>query len=219
MTQALKERGVRINHKVVSRLMKELGLVCKVRQHRYRSYRGEVGKKAPNLLNREFKAEAPNQKWITDVTEFKIGGRKLYLSTILDLYNGEIISFQAAESPNLSLVIDMLGKALNRLPDNSKLMLHSDQGWQYRHVSYCGLLEEHGITQSMSRKGNCYDNAVMENFFGHLKSELLYLEEFEDMETLKEALEEYIAYYNNCRIKMKLNGLSPVQYRLQNQAA
>lgn len=192
--------------------------MCKVRQHRYRSYRGEVGKKAPNLLNREFKAEAPNQKWVTDVTEFKIGGRKLYLSTILDLYNGEIISFQAAESPNLSLVIDMLGKALNRLPDNSKLMLHSDQGWQYRHVSYCGLLEEHGITQSMSRKGNCYDNAVMENFFGHLKSELLYLEEFEDMETLKEALEEYIAYYNNCRIKMKLNGLSPVQYRLQNQA-
>ena len=193
--------------------------MCKVRQQRYRSYRGEAGKKAPNLLNREFKAEAPNQKWVTDVTEFKIGGRKLYLSTILDLYNGEIISFQAAESPNLSLVIDMLRKALNRLPDNSKLMLHSDQGWQYRHVSYCGLLKKHGITQSMSRKGNCYDNAVIENFFDHLKSEFLYLEEFEDMETLKNELEEYMAYHNKFRIKMKLNGLSPVQYRLQNQAA
>jgi len=219
MTQELKNRGLIINHKVVSRLMKELGLVCKVRQHRYRSYKGEVGKKAPNVLNREFQAQAPNQKWVTDVTEFKVGSRKLYLSPILDLYNGEIISFQMAESPNLSLVTDMLKKALNSLPDDSKLILHSDQGWQYRHVSYCGLLEEHGITQSMSRKGNCYDNAVMENFFGLLKSELLYLEEFEDVEALKKALEEYIAYYNHYRIKMKLNGLSPVQYRIQNQAA
>ena len=117
------------------------------------------------------------------------------------------------------MVTTMLDEAFEKILNGTNHILHSDQGWQYRHVSYCGLLEEHGITQSMSRKGNCYDNAVMENFFGHLKSELLYLEEFEDMETLKEALEEYIAYYNNCRIKMKLNGLSPVQYRLQNQAA
>lgn len=219
MTQELKNRGVIINHKAVSRLMKELGLVCKVRQRRYRSYKGEAGKKAPNVLNRKFQAQAPNQKWVTDVTEFKVGGRKLYLSPILDLYNGEIISFQIAESPNLSLVMDMLKKALNSLPDDSKLILHSDQGWQYRHVSYCGLLEEHGITQSMSRKGNCCDNAVMENFFGLLKSELLYLEEFEDVEALKKALKEYIVHYNHYRIKMKLNGLSPVQYRIQNQTA
>lgn len=218
ITQALQNRGVLMNHKVVCRLMKELGLVCKVRLHRYRSYKGEVGKKAPNLLNREFKTESPNQKWVTDVTEFKICGQKLYLSPILDLYNGEIKSFQVEERPGLSLVMDMLKKALKRLSNGSKLLLHSDQGWQYRHVSYCGLLEKYGITQSMSRKGNCYDNAVMENFFGHLKSELIYLEEFENVEEFKTALAEYIEYYNNCRIKMKLNGLSPVQYRLQNQA-
>ncbi len=215
ITLEMRNRGYVINHKTVSRLMKVLGLKCQVRIKKYRSYKGEIGKVAPNLLDRDFRADKPNQKWTTDITEFSLFGQKLYLSPILDMYNGEIISYNISNHPVLNQVMDMLDKAFEKIPDNTGLIFHSDQGWQYQHKIYQKRLKEKGIRQSMSRKGNCLDNAVMENFFGLLKSELLYLREFESLEEFREELEKYIYYYNHQRIKGKLKGLSPVQYRIQ----
>ena len=170
---------------------------------------------AENILNREFKSDMINQKWVTDVSEFSLFGSKRYLSPIMDLYNREIISFTITESPNLSMVTDMLKKAFTLLPDDVDLIIHSDQGWHYQHPTYQQMLRKKGIVQSMSRKGNCLDNAVIENFFGLLKSELLYLREFENMEQFVHELNEYIYYYNNYRIKTGLGGLSPIQFRTQ----
>ena len=216
ITIALRSRGICLNHKTVQRLMKELGLICRVRMKKYRSYKGEVGKTAPNLLNRDFFAERPNQKWATDVTEFSLFGRKLYLSPILDLHNGYLVSYTISERPVLSMVTSMLGKAFETIPDGTELILHSDQGWHYQHKQYQRMLKSKGIRQSMSRKGNCLDNAVMENFFGLLKSELLYLRTFQSLDEFCQELIAYLEYYNHNRIKEKLNGLSPVQYRIQN---
>ena len=215
VTTALRNSGFTLNHKTVQRLMKEMGLVCRVRMKKYRSYKGEQGTVAPNLLNREFTAEKPNQKWVTDVTEFRIFGQKLYLSPIFDLYSGDIVTYTLSESPNLSMVITMLEQAFQKIPNDTNLILHSDQGWHYRHKHYVAMLKEKGVRQSMSRKGNCYDNAVMENFFGHLKSELLYLQEFESLDHFKQELIDYIDYYNNRRIKTRLKGLPPALHRQQ----
>ena len=215
VTTALRNSGFTLNHKTVQRLMKELGLICRVRMKKYRSYKGEQGAVAPNLLNREFTAEKPNQKWVTDVTEFRLFGQKLYLSPIFDLYSGDVVTYTLSDSPNLLMVTTMLEQAFQKIPDNTNLILHSDQGWHYRHKQYVAMLKERGICQSMSRKGNCYDNAVMENFFGHLKSELLYLQEFESLDHFKQELIDYIDYYNNRRIKARLKGLPPALHRQQ----
>lgn len=204
-----------INHKTVQRLMREMGLFCRVRISKYKSYKGEVGKITPNLLERDFKAEKPNEKWATDVTEFSLFGRKVYLSPIIDLFNGEVVSHNISFSPNFAQTVDMLEKAFAKIPDNTNLILHSDQGWQYQMKSYHKMLKDKGVRQSMSRKGNCLDNACAENFFGLLKSELLYLQEFSSMEHFLLELENYIEWYNNKRIKLKLDGLSPVEYRLK----
>ena len=195
ITMALHSRGFFLNHKTVQRLTRELGLVCRVRIKKYRSYKGEVGKIAPNLLNRDFCAEKPNQKWVTDVTE-------LYLSPILDLHNGYLVSYTLSQRPVLSMVTTMLEKAFETIPDGTDLILHSDQGWQYQHKQYRRMLRKKGIRQSMSRKGNCLDNAVMENFFGLLKSELLYLQQFESVEHFEQELLDYLDYYNNRRITL-----------------
>ena len=213
VTSEMRNRGHILNHKTVQRLMMRMGLKSQIRKVRYRSYKGEVGRTAPNVINRDFEAAAPNRKWATDVTQINIGGEKLYLSPILDMFNGEIISYNISKSPNLEQVYDMLDKAFARFDCLDGLILHSDQGWQYQHYGYRKRLEEHGIIQSMSRKGNCLDNAMAENFFGIMKSELLYAEKFESAEAFMKALEEYIDYYNNKRIKSRLNGKSPVQYR------
>ena len=209
----LRNRGFTINHKTVQRLMKALGVVCRVRMKKYKSYKGQVGAIAPNLLNRDFSASAPNKKWATDVTEFSIFGEKLYLSPLLDLYNGEIISYNLSRSPNFAQTVDMLKSAFAKIPDNTNLILHSDQGWQYQMKKYQQMLRKKGIRQSMSRKGNCLDNAIMENFFGHVKSELLYLMEFSSVEHFVTELTDYLDYYNHKRIKCKLKGLSPVVFR------
>ena len=175
ITDELHNRKIDLNHKTVQRLMKELGLVCHVRMKKYRSYKGEKGTAADNELNREFRTEKPNQKWVTDVTEFRLFGQKLYLSPILDLCSGDIVTYTLSDSPNLLMVTTMLEQAFQKIPNNTNLLLHSDQGWHYRHKQYVKMLADKGVKQSMSRKGNCYDNSVMENFFGHLKCELLYL--------------------------------------------
>ena len=215
ITMELHRRSMYLNHKTVQRLMKELGLVCRVRMKKYRSYKGEVGNIAPNLLKRDFHAEKPNQKWVTDVTEFSLFGKKLYLSPILDLYSSDLVSYTISDRPVLSMVTSMLDKAFAGLPDGTMLILHSDQGWQYQHRQYQAMLKEKGIRQSMSRKGNCLDNAVIENFFGLLKSELLYLQDFQSMEHFKQELIAYLDYYNNRRIKAKLKGLPPALHRQQ----
>ena len=215
ITDELRNRGFSLNHKTVQRLMKELELVCRVRMKKYRSYKCEVGRIADNELNREFRAEKPNQKWVTDVTQFRLFGQKLYFSPILDLYSGDIVTYTISDSPNLEMVTTMLEQAFLVLPDNTGLLLHSDQGWHYQHKQYRRMLEKKGIKQSMSRKGNCYDNSVMENFFGHLKSELLYLQEFESVDHFKKELIEYIDYYNNRRIKARLKGVPPALHRQQ----
>lgn len=213
----LANRGQKVNHKKVQRIMKELGLKCLVRMKKYKSYKGTVGKIAPNILDRNFTAEAPNEKWVTDITEFKLFGEKLYLSPVLDLFNGEIITYTIGSRPTFSLVSDMLEKALERVTEDHQLLMHSDQGWHYQMKQYRHSLETRGVAQSMSRKGNCYDNSVMENFFGIMKSEFLYLKEFENIEQFKRELEKYINYYNTKRIKAKLKGMSPIQYRTHAQ--
>lgn len=193
--------------------MSELGLKSLVRPKRYYSYKGKVGKVAKNILNRDFKASHPNEKWVTDITEFNIKGKKLYLSVLLDLYNSEVISYEMAERPHLVIVDKMLSKAIKFLNPLDKPILHSDQGWQYQMASFQQKLKDKGIIQSMSRSGNCLDNAVMENFFGILKTELFYLEKFNNIYQLAESIRNYIHYYNHDRIKAKLKGLSPIDYR------
>lgn len=214
ITAKLKGTPHYVNHKTVQKLMREMGIFCRVRMKKYQSFKGQVGVVAPNLLERDFKADKPNQKWATDVTEFALFGTKLYLSPIIDLYNGEVVSYNISYHPNLIQVTDMLEKAFAKIPDNTNLILHSDQGWQYQHKHYRKMLKNKGIRQSMSRKGNCLDNACAENFFGLLKSELLYLQKFSSVEHFISELEDYIEWYNNNRIKLRLGGLSPVQFRL-----
>jgi transposase InsO family protein len=217
ITLELRNRSYVLNHKTVRRLMREMNLKCLVRIIKYRSYRGKVGKIAPNILERDFQATKPNEKWVTDVTEFHLHGEKLFLSPILDLYNGEIIAYNVEQRPVYPLVSKMLEKAFETLKEEDSPILHSDQGWHYQMKQYQKALKEQGITQSMSRKGNCLDNAAMESFFGILKSELLYLKDFKSMEHFKQELESYIHYYNHKRIKEKLNGMSPAQYRIHAQ--
>jgi transposase InsO family protein len=213
ITDELNNKGMVINHKTVLRLMKLLGLKSLIRVKKYKSYKGEQGKIAPNLLKRNFKAEAPNQKWATDITEFNISGKKLYLSPIIDLFNQEIISYELTERPVFNQVVMMLEKAFKKIPNNTNLTLHSDQGWQYQMKQYQYLLKEKGIKQSMSRKGICLDNAIIENFFGILKSELFYIQKFASLDELKREIKKYINYYNSVRIKSNLNKMSPIQYR------
>ena len=214
ITATLRRQGNPINHKTVQRLMTQLQLKSCVRVKKYCAFKGEIGRVAPNILDREFEATHPNQKWVTDVTEFRVGGEKLYLSSILDLYNGEIVAFETAKRPLFTMIGKMLAGAFKRLAPSDKPLLHSDQGWQYRMPAYRRFLETGAITQSMSRKGNCLDNAAMESFFGTLKSEYFYLKTFSNIEELQAGIADYIRYYNQDRIKLKLRGMSPIEYRM-----
>jgi putative transposase len=215
ITAGLRQLGSRANHKVVQRMMGVLGLKSLVRPKKYRSFKGEIGQAAPHELQRQFQAEAANQKWVTDVTEFNVAGEKLYLSPVLDLYNGEIVAFETSRRPVFELVDSMLKKALTRLREGDRPLLHSDQGWHYRMPAFQRQLRERQLVQSMSRKGNCLDNAAMESFFAVLKTEFFYLNKFDSVDALRNGLDDYIHYYNHDRIKLKLKGLSPVQYRTQ----
>ncbi|CAM5279060.1 Putative transposase OS=Eoetvoesiella caeni OX=645616 GN=DFR37_1491 PE=4 SV=1 [Eoetvoesiella caeni] len=215
ITVELRRTGEAVNHKAVQRLMQELGLKSLVRVKKYRSYRGNIYANVANVLQRQFQADKPNQKWVTDVTEFNVRGDKLYLSPVMDLYNGEILAYEMQKRPHFLLVSNMLKKALSALGPQDTPLLHSDQGWPYHMLAYRHELAARGLTQSMSRKGNCLDNAAMESFFGTLKSEFFYLNRFDSIEQLQAGIRQYIHYYNNDRIKTKLKGLSPVQYRIQ----
>lgn len=212
---ALRQYGHYLNHKTIQRLMQQLGLKSTMRPKRYSSYRPNVGQSKQELMNRDFAATQPNQKWVTDVTEFNVSGQKVYLSPVIDLYNREVIAYRTAKNATLPLVKNMLGDALNKINTDNTLMFHSDQGWQYRHKTIQKMLRDKNITQSMSRKGNCLDNAVAESFFSVLKTEMYHRQKFKNADELIEAIDEYIHYYNHKRIKLKLKGLSPVGYRNQ----
>ena len=199
--------------------MAELSLRSVIRAKKYRAWKGRTGEAAPNILSRNFGASKANEKWVTDVTEFPVQGKKLYLSSVLDLFNREVIAYSLSERSVMEMVNTMLDGAFPKLRPGDAPLLHSDQGWHYRMRSYQERLKAHGMTQSMSRKGNCLDNAVMENFFGLLKSELLYLRSFDSMEHFRIELIRYIDYYNNDRIKLKLKGMSPVEYRTHSFSA
>ncbi|OXZ29741.1 IS3 family transposase, partial [Finegoldia magna] len=209
----LKNKGFNINHKKVLRIMREESLLCskfKTRSRKYSSYKGQIGIVADNIVNRQFKASKPNELWLTDVTEFRIKGKeeKLYLSPILDLYNSEIISYTLSNHPTIELTNTMLEKALDQNKDIKDLTIHSDQGFHYQHSSWTKKLKKMNIRQSMSRKGNCLDNSPMENFFGILKQEMYYGVEFKNYNELISEIEKYIKWYNEDRIKTKLNGMS-----------
>jgi len=217
---ALKNQCIRVNHKKVQRIMRKLGLKGQkfMRKSRsYKSYKGTIGKVAYNRLNRRFSTTVALQKLATDITEFKcLEGRKLYLSPIMDLYNSEILSYDTGMHPTLDLVMKPLEDALDIVKGaRYRTTIHSDQGWHYQHRKWVNTLKGKKVFQSMSRKGNCLDNSPMENFFGLLKQEMYYGVPLRNYEELKRDIESYIHYYNHKRIKQKLAGMSPVQFRLQ----
>ena len=214
--QELVNRGFNVNHKRVQRLMHKEGLLGKRPKEKYHSYKGEVGKIADNVINRDFKAAEPLQKWTTDVSQFNFSWGKCYISPILDMNTNEIISYDLSLRPTLDQVKRMLEKAFEKFPNVTGLVFHSDQGWQYQHAYYINELKKHGIVQSMSRKGNCYDNCIMETFFGRMKNEMYYgyEKQYSSFEEFSKAVEEYIDYYNNKRIQAKTKWMPPVQYRI-----
>ena len=213
ITDELRNEGTLVNHKTVYKLMAQVGLKAKRKKKHYHSYKGEVGKIAPNVLGRDFKTDKPYKKWATDITQVNIHDNKIYLSPILDMYNGEIVSYDISDRPSLRMVLNTVERAVKKVDLKEGLVLHSDQGWHYQHKKYQKLLLDNHIIQSMSRKGNCLDNAIMENFFGIMKTELLYLQEWTSVDQFEKALRDYIHYYNYDRIKLRLKGKSPVQYR------
>lgn len=219
VASVLNQVGESIHKNTVQRLMQQEGLKSTQRVKRYKSYKGQVGTTAPNVLKREFNADKPNKKWVTDVTEFKVGQDKLYLSPIKDLFNGEIVAYSLDTRPVFKLVTSMLSKAQKKLCSDEKPMVHSDQGWQYQMTEYRKMLSDAGMEQSMSGKGNCYDNASMESFFGILKSECFHNHKFASIDELKKTVVDYVQYYNNERIRIGLGGMSPVQYRLAHAKA
>jgi len=228
----LRKQGLIVNKKRVQRIIQKLCLqvISFTRKSRkYSSYKGKVGKVAPNRIHRRFETHIPHQKITTDTSEFKyyeidekgrMNIRKLYLDPFMDMCNREIISYGISQKPSAESIMDALNKTIEKTEDcKYRRTFHSDQGWAYQMKAYVRTLKENKIFQSMSRKGNCHDNSVMENFFGLIKQEMYYGVVYYSYEELKSAIEKYIKYYNEKRIKEKLGWLSPVEYRLSLLAA
>lgn len=229
ITMELHNLGIKINHKKVKRLMKRMGLYGIIPKMKYKSYKRDLNGIVKNQLldqiidvenhktyhERNFEISRCNEKWTTDVSEFHIVAIKLYLSPILDMHNCEIISYSISKIPSYKQIIEMLSYTFKRNTKLKGLIFHSYQGWQYQMKDYHKQLNEKEIIQSMSRKGNCLDNSLMENFFGIMKREMFYghEHEYQTLDQLKNAMEEYIMYYNAKRITTKLKGMTPGQYR------
>ena len=193
--------------------MKVAGIESVIRRKKKRYQRTNPQHVAENILNREFNAEKPNEKWVTDVTEFKYGSsKKAYLSAILDLYDGSIVSYVLGHSNNNNLVFQTVDKATNLL-DGEHPLIHSDRGFQYTSHGFKRRIDQTEMTHSMSRVGRCIDNGPMESFWGTLKCEKYYLHKFKTFEELSNAIDEYIHFYNHERYQKRLNGLSPIEYR------
>ncbi|MGV8082878.1 MAG: IS3 family transposase [Coriobacteriia bacterium] len=213
------EQGLHISSKTVRKLMNEIGVrPVQRRKGKYRSYVKQNEPPEPNLLRRGFSATEPCEKMVSDVTEFAVAGQKVYLSPMIDLFNGEVWSHAISTSPNQDFVMKMMDGLDGRLPEGAAPIFHTDQGLPYWHWRYKKKVAELGGIQSMSRKGNCLDNAAAESFFGHLKSEFFYREKFKSIPEFVRELESYIVWYNNGRIRCDLDGLSPVQYRMRQMA-
>lgn len=232
MQGELRHQGYHVNKKKVQKLMQKLSLQVTSftrKSRKYSSYRGKVGKIAPNRIRRRFDTNVPHQKITTDTTEFKyyeiddkghMTMHKLYFDPFMDMYNGEIISYGIDKHPSAKSIMDALGEAIEVTNDcKYRRTFHSDRGWAYQMNVYTDKLKSEKIFQSMSRKGNCYDNSVIENFFGLLKQEIYYGVVYYSYEELKEAIVKYIKYYNEKRIKAKLGWMSPVEYRLYHSNA
>lgn len=217
------EGGAVIADKTVLKMMREMGIRCGIRRetarHRYSSYRGVVGETFENVIGRDFDADAPWQKLGTDVTEFKVAGRKAYWAPAIDFCTKEIVASDVSTSPDMPQQLRMLDELVGRLPEGASPTMHSDMGWQYQHERYAARLREAGITQSMSRKGNCIDNAATEQLFGHVKDEFYRGREWETFEDFKRDLEEYVVHWNTRRRQVRLRGLTPEEFRNQAPAA
>ena len=211
--------GVRVADKTVLKVMRELGLRCGIRRetdyHRYNSYRGAVGETFENVLGRDFSARGPWEKLGTDVTEFRLSFGKAYLAPVYDMGSKEMVAWSVSESPNLAQQMELLDRLLAKMPEGASPVLHSDMGWQYQHESWCSRLRAAGIRQSMSRKGNCLDNAATEQVFGHLKDEFFRGRDWETFESFKADLEAYLVRWNTVRRQVKLKGLTPAEFREQ----
>ncbi|GAK41403.1 integrase catalytic subunit [Paenibacillus sp. TCA20] len=211
MTVAMKREGLHVNHKRVYRLMKKLGIRSVIRKKR-RFFGKQASVVHPNRLERQFHAEAPLRKLVTDITYIRVGERFVYLSAIQDLYNNEVVAWRLSERNDLLLVtktVDMLCEKT----DLTGVLLHSDQGFQYTSKPFNSKLTKLGIVGSHSRRGNCFDNACIESFFSHLKTEKIYLTHLESVSDLEQAIQEYVSFYNHERFQKKLNDRSPVEYR------
>ena len=209
----LERQGIYRNPKTILRVMQKYNLLSVVRRKKYRNY-GEYLHRYPNLLNRDFKAERPNQKWVTDISYIKTNQGTLYLSVIRDLYDNSIVAYKTGTEQNINLVLSTIREAKKREKVTAELQLHSDQGFQYTSHAYFKLTKSYNITPSMSRKGNPYDNALAENFFSILKTECIYRTKLQTYEEASLLIGEYIYFYNNERIQLKTK-LTPQEMRCQ----
>ncbi|WP_346355832.1 IS3 family transposase [Azotosporobacter soli] len=216
VTEVLRtEYQLNINHKRVSRIMAENNLQARISRKRFVHFKPDVAVKKADLIKRQFKADAPNRKWYTDVSTITIGETNLYLSAIIDGFNNEVISSVISTSPNLELAFDTINQAIQGR-NIEKVILHSDQGGLYTSPRFQEFVKEKNIIQSMSQVGVCFDNVLIESFFSHLKTEAFYSQDFTATnEQIIEIVEEYIYYYNNDRLQLKLNKLPPIKYREQ----
>ncbi|SFM07869.1 Transposase InsO and inactivated derivatives [Gracilibacillus orientalis] len=208
------DHNILVNRNTVQRIMQKYTIQCRVKPKRKTRFAGESKCIVPNVLEQNFRADGPNQKWVTDITYLPFGDSMMYLSTIMDLYNNEIVAYRVNHTQAVELVLDTLKVACNGR-ETKGLILHSDQGSQYTSYAFQGLAEEKGIITSMSRKGNCFDNAVIESFHSTIKSEEFYTHQKVHLTNsiVLEKVESYMYYYNYIRPFSKLNSLSPVQFR------
>jgi len=209
-----RSKGLQYNPKTVLRVMNKYGLLSEIRRRRKYRQMGEQLHKYENLLNREFQSDKPNQKWVTDISYIHTAQGVLYLSMIRDLYDNSIVAYKSGTEQTVNLVLSTVKAAKEKEKVTAELQLHSDQGFQYTSQGYFNLTKEYGITPSMSRRGNCYDNAMAENFFSILKTECIYRHKIQTYEVARLLIDEYIWFYNNERIQLKTK-LTPLEKRRQ----
>ena len=209
----LEKQGINHDPKTILRVMQKYGLLSDVRRKKYRNY-GDYLHRYPNLLNRNFKADRPNQKWVTDISYIKTKQGTLYLSVIRDLFDNSIVAYKTGTEQNINLVLNTIRAARKKEKVTEELQLHSDQGFQYTSQAYFNLIKSYGITPSMSRRGNPYDNAMAENFFSILKTECIYRAKLQTYEEARLLIGQYIHFYNNERIQLKTK-LTPLEKRSQ----
>lgn len=207
-----RRKSYHCNPKTVLRVMRKYGLLSRARRKKYQTM-GQELHRYPNWLDRNFSAQRPNEKWVTDITRIQTGEGALYLSVIRDLYDNSIVAYQISPQQSIRLVLDTVAEAVGKEMTAAELHLHSDQGSQYTSQAYFVLTKEHGIIPSMSRRGNCYDNAMAENFFSLLKTECIYRQKLLTFEQARREIEDYIRFYNYDRLQVKL-GMTPMEKRL-----